>query len=65
MEGEEVCCLHALVGISHSYRTITPFAPKMLSMREVFFEQCTSAKDGPVPWDQHFHARLCRHSHGQ
>jgi len=26
--------------------------------------QCTRAKDGPFPWDQHFHARLCTHRHG-
>ena len=29
-EGEEVCCLHALFGFSHSYRTITPFTPKTI-----------------------------------
>lgn len=30
VEGEEVCCLHALFGFSHSYRTITPFTPKTI-----------------------------------
>lgn len=53
--GKEVCCLHALFGISHSCRTITPFAPEMLRVRPVFSlslslsARRTSAKDGPAP----------------
>ena len=59
--GEQVCCLHALLGIAYSCRTITPFALKTLRVYAVAIAQCTSAKDVSVPWDQ-LHAHTHAHT---
>lgn len=51
MEGEEICCLHALFGFSHSYRTITPFTPKTICvcMERSSFQNVQVSKMVPSP----------------